>query len=74
MRRGGMINQGLRGGNMGYTPIGNVPRGGMNQMGGYQEPYYNEVPMNMNVGMGMPMNNAGGRRRGGIQAKMRQSN
>jgi hypothetical protein len=34
MRRGGMNN--LRGGNMGYnTPMGNMPRGGGNQMAGF---------------------------------------
>jgi len=33
MRRGGMNN--LRGGNMGYNAMANMPRGGGNQMGGF---------------------------------------
>ena len=56
---------------MGYTPMGNMPRGGGNQMGGFNGQYYPQNQLSMNMGMAQ---GGAGRRRGGIQAKMRQAN
>ena len=58
-----------------YQGMPNMRMGGGNQMAGYQNaPYYPQQPMNMGMGMqGVPQV-GGGRRRGGIQAKIRQAN
>ena len=70
MRRGGMKNNNLRGGNMGYAPVPNMRMGGGNQLGGYQAPFYPQQALNMGLGIQGPQVGTG-RRRGGIQAKMR---
>jgi hypothetical protein len=55
---------------MGYAPVPNMRMGGGNQLGGYQAPFYPQQALNMGLGIQGPQVGTG-RRRGGIQAKMR---